>query len=59
VPVRSVRVFIRTTPLDQRYSLADARMVWLSIALHVLADFDPDFSRQDFVSIITQSAWPE
>lgn len=25
----------------------------------VLAHFDPNFSREDFVSIITQSAWPE
>jgi hypothetical protein len=25
----------------------------------VLAHFDPDFRREDFVSIITQSAWPE
>jgi hypothetical protein len=120
--------------LDQGYSAAEARMVWLSIALHttpgipehlepevhlvtlgvetdvlgqqldeitdeqraavtaahprpdfknriqrafyegmrdrpettfgtmnddVLAHFDPDFTREDFVSIITKSAWPE
>jgi hypothetical protein len=25
----------------------------------VLAHFDPHFNREDFVSIITQSAWPE
>jgi hypothetical protein len=25
----------------------------------VLAHFDPDFKREDFVSIITRSAWPE